>query len=211
MTLGADAIVATAPFYAQVTEATGGRAALPVVEGRVWRAAARLRHPGRGAQQARPRQLLTLAGDHVIDGLKDSSGDLAGMREVIIGTGPLPEFAVFTGSELVVDCAMQVGASGAVPGLGNVDPRGFVELYRVLPGRRLGQSPRPAGASDHSVRITQCAKPGRAGAPRASVGSRQPSCFAALSPPTPWRFPRPRSRTTETAAVREVLVTTGLL
>lgn len=39
-------------------------------------------------------------------------------------------FGVLTGSELTVDSALAMGADGVVPGLGNVDPEGYVRLYR---------------------------------------------------------------------------------
>ena len=124
-------------------------------------------------------QLLTLAADHVIDGLKDSSGDLAGMREVIIGTRSQPEFAVFTGSELIVDCAMQVGASGSVPGLGNVDPNGFVDLYRSCRAGDWDKARSQQERSDHAVRDHQLRKTGHGQERlRPSVGSRPPSCSA---------------------------------
>jgi 4-hydroxy-tetrahydrodipicolinate synthase len=38
---------------------------------------------------------------------------------------------VLTGSELTVDCALWMGADGVVPGLGNVDPSGYVRLWRA--------------------------------------------------------------------------------
>ncbi len=38
---------------------------------------------------------------------------------------------MLTGSEVVVDAALALGADGAVPGLANVDPHGYVRLYRL--------------------------------------------------------------------------------
>ena len=38
---------------------------------------------------------------------------------------------MFTGSETVTDLALQLGAHGQVPGLGNVDPDGYVRLGRA--------------------------------------------------------------------------------
>ncbi|MFQ5730809.1 MAG: dihydrodipicolinate synthase family protein [Planctomycetaceae bacterium] len=71
--------------------------------------------------------LLPLARDGVIVGVKDSSGDVAGFRRLL---QKRPRgFRVHTGSELLVDVALSLGADGAVPGLANVDPRAFVELY----------------------------------------------------------------------------------
>ena len=65
----------------------------------------------------------------VIDGLKDSSGQDANFRGVILDNADHPEFRIFTGSELIVDAALAWGAHGAVPGLGNVDPAGYVKIY----------------------------------------------------------------------------------
>ncbi|TDE47253.1 dihydrodipicolinate synthase family protein [Nonomuraea mesophila] len=72
--------------------------------------------------------VLELAAEGVLAGVKDSSGDDGGLREVIMGR--TPPFSVLTGSEVTVDSALWMGADGVVPGLGNVDPHGYVELYR---------------------------------------------------------------------------------
>jgi 4-hydroxy-tetrahydrodipicolinate synthase len=77
--------------------------------------------------------LLELAAEGLLAGLKDSSGDDAGLRDVLIGRRDrnLPSFSVLTGSELTVDSALWMGADGVVPGLGNVDPHGYVRLVRA--------------------------------------------------------------------------------
>jgi 4-hydroxy-tetrahydrodipicolinate synthase len=49
----------------------------------------------------------------------------------VIGARSIPGFSVFTGSEQLVDCAMLIGAAGAVPGLCNIAPNRFVELYEA--------------------------------------------------------------------------------
>lgn len=76
--------------------------------------------------------VLNLAAEGVLAGVKDSSGDDAGLRMTILGKRDrgLDSFAVLTGSELTVDSALWMGADGVVPGLGNVDPDGYVALYR---------------------------------------------------------------------------------
>jgi 4-hydroxy-tetrahydrodipicolinate synthase len=211
MNLGADAIVATAPFYAQVTEppeidrhfrslkaACGG----PLLAYDIPVAVHTKLHPG---------ELLTLASDHVIDGLKDSSGDLASMREVIIGTRAMPEFAVFTGSELIIDCAMQVGASGAVPGLGNVDPNGFVELYQSC---QAGQWEKARSQQERLITlfgITNCAKPGKGRTAAALGGFKTALMLRGVIATNAMALPQSSLDDAETAAVREVLVKTGLL
>jgi 4-hydroxy-tetrahydrodipicolinate synthase len=72
---------------------------------------------------------LARAGDAVA--LKDSSGDLFGLRQVVAATRDLP-FQVLSGSETLADAALTSGADGLVPGLGNVDPAGFVRLYAAV-------------------------------------------------------------------------------
>jgi len=63
--------------------------------------------------------------------LKDSSGDDTNLRLVMLDHAANARFVVFTGSELMVDTALQAGAHGCVPGLGNVDPAGYVRLYEA--------------------------------------------------------------------------------
>jgi 4-hydroxy-tetrahydrodipicolinate synthase len=72
--------------------------------------------------------LLELAAEGVLAGVKDSSGDDGGLRQVILRREA--PFSVLTGSEVTVDSALWMGADGVVPGLGNVDPHGYVNLVR---------------------------------------------------------------------------------
>jgi 4-hydroxy-tetrahydrodipicolinate synthase len=72
----------------------------------------------------------TLAGSGTIAGLKDSSGDLTAFRQILLATADTG-LRVFTGSETVTDLALRLGAHGQVPGLGNVDPDGYVRLGRA--------------------------------------------------------------------------------
>lgn len=72
--------------------------------------------------------VTTLAEEGVICGIKDSSGVVEGFREVLMRTRHLP-FRAFTGSELIVDACLHMGAHGSVPGLANVFPQAYVDLY----------------------------------------------------------------------------------
>ncbi|MER5913423.1 dihydrodipicolinate synthase family protein [Streptomyces sp. NPDC001982] len=130
---GADAVVATAPFYTRTHPSEiarhyrliAARSGVPVVAYDI---------PSAVHTKLPAELVLELASDGALAGLKDSSGDLAAFREVVTGAGNLPGtsgFAVLTGSELVVDAALALGADGAVPGLANVDPHGYVRLYRL--------------------------------------------------------------------------------
>ncbi|MEU1401823.1 dihydrodipicolinate synthase family protein [Streptomyces sp. NPDC005728] len=127
---GAQAVVVTAPFYARTHPSEivhhyrriAAASPVPVIAYDI---------PVAVHTKLPAHLVLGLAADGVLAGLKDSSGDLAGFREVVTGARALARFSVLTGSELVVDSALALGADGAVPGLANVDPHGYVRLYRL--------------------------------------------------------------------------------
>ncbi|MEU6256398.1 dihydrodipicolinate synthase family protein [Streptomyces sp. NPDC047043] len=130
---GADAVVVTAPFYARTHPTEIARhfrliaaaSPVPVIAYDI---------PAAVHTKLPADVVLTLAAEGVLAGLKDSSGDLAAFREVVTGARSRPDitaFSVLTGSELVVDSALALGADGAVPGLANVDPHGYVRLDRL--------------------------------------------------------------------------------
>ncbi|MFH0518286.1 dihydrodipicolinate synthase family protein [Streptomyces sp. M41] len=130
---GADAVVATAPFYARTHPAEIARhyrliaaaSPVPVIAYDI---------PAAVHSKLPADVVLDLAAEGALAGLKDSSGDLAGFREVVVGARTRPDvhgFSVLTGSELFVDAALEIGADGAVPGLANVDPHGYVRLDRL--------------------------------------------------------------------------------
>lgn len=126
---GVDGIVATAPFYAitgpQEIEAhfraLGAAASVPVLAYDL---------PVCVHTKLTPELLLTLGRDGVIAGVKDSSGDDVSFRRLALANRAAGEpLALFTGHEVVVDGAYLSGAHGSVPGLGNVDPAGYVRLH----------------------------------------------------------------------------------
>jgi 4-hydroxy-tetrahydrodipicolinate synthase len=127
---GADAVVVTAPFYTRTHPAEIARhyrliaaaSPVPVVAYDL---------PASVHTKLPSDLVLELAAEGVLAGLKDSSGDLGGFRTVVTGARVHPDitgFSVLTGSELFVDSALALGADGAVPGLANVDPHGYVRL-----------------------------------------------------------------------------------
>ncbi|MBC7274182.1 MAG: dihydrodipicolinate synthase family protein, partial [Streptomyces sp.] len=130
---GADAVVVTAPFYTRTHPAEIARhfrlvarsSPVPVIAYDI---------PAAVHSKLPSELVLELAAEGVLAGLKDSSGDLAGFRRVVTGARTHPAltgFSVLTGSEALVDAALAMGADGAVPGLANVDPHGYVRLYRL--------------------------------------------------------------------------------
>jgi 4-hydroxy-tetrahydrodipicolinate synthase len=129
--LGADAIVATAPFYlgpAQVNELLRHFRAVKEAGG-IDLVAYNI--PVAVQTTLTSAVLVQLAEEGVIQAVKDSSGDLSTLRQTLVAVADIQRFSVFTGSELLVDVTLFSGADGAVPGLANVDPHGFVELYET--------------------------------------------------------------------------------
>lgn len=136
--LGADALVATAPFYTRTHPKEIARHFRAVRQG-VDLPLFAYDIPVAVHTKLPAPLVAELAADGTLAGLKDSSGDEGGLRRLLValggrhgrGDGPAPDFAVFTGSELTVDAALLAGADGVVPGLGNVDPAGYVRLYEA--------------------------------------------------------------------------------
>lgn len=121
---GADALVATAPFYAPTSpvEYAGHfraiRAAvdLPLVAYDI---------PVSVGAKLPTDVVVELAADGTFAALKDSSGDLDGLRTVLETTSLM----CFSGSETLADLGLFIGAHGLVPGIANVDPHGYLRLY----------------------------------------------------------------------------------
>ncbi|TAM93232.1 MAG: dihydrodipicolinate synthase family protein [Jatrophihabitans sp.] len=122
--------------------------------------------------------LLDLAQEGVLAGLKDSSGDDAALRTLLVERAdrgePVAGFSVLTGSELTVDTALFMGVDGVVPGLGNVDPAGYARLYRAC---RAGDWD---AARDEQVRLLRLMNLAQAGSPdRMGRGSSALGAFKA--------------------------------
>lgn len=78
--------------------------------------------------------VMSLATEGVIAGVKDSSGNDAGIRALVLRRQALglDDFVVLTGSELTVDSALMFGVDGVVPGIGNVDPAGYARIFKAV-------------------------------------------------------------------------------
>lgn len=76
--------------------------------------------------------LLDLAQEGALQGVKDSSGDDVSFRWLALRNRELGSpLTLLTGHEVVVDGAYLSGADGSVPGLGNVDPHGYVRQWNA--------------------------------------------------------------------------------
>lgn len=130
--LGANGIVATAPFYAlggyeqveQHFREIRNITDLPIFAYDIPVCVNRTKLP--------PSLLLKLADDGVIQGVKDSSGDDVSFRQLVLANRQAQrKMALLTGHEVVVDAAYLSGANGSVPGLANVDPHGYVRQWNA--------------------------------------------------------------------------------
>lgn len=129
--LGADAVVATAPFYALQTMTEVEHHFRLLAEASpvpVWAydipVCVHTKLPG--------EMLLRLGKEGVIAGVKDSSGDDVAFRQLCLDNKDAGHpLSLLTGHEVVVDGAYLSGADGSVPGLGNVDPAGYVRQWQA--------------------------------------------------------------------------------
>lgn len=208
--LGGDAAVVTAPFYAQpdnVELAAHFRAVASAVDVPV------LAYdiPVRTHHKLPAGVVATLAREGVLAGVKDSSGDDVSFRRVLLETADIPGFSAFTGHEVVVDGALLGGAAGVVPGLGNVDPAGYVRLYEAAVAGRWDDVRREQDRLAQLFRITGVAagrvSPGATGLGGFKTALVQMDVLSANTMAEPMQA----LNETEAAAVRELVEAAGLL
>jgi 4-hydroxy-tetrahydrodipicolinate synthase len=127
---GANALVTTAPFYFLHSQAE-----LPTyfryLKQRLDLPLASYDVPSAVKVKLSASTARALAEEGLVMGIKDSTGDLAGFRDMVIATEHLPDFRAFTGSEHYVDAALLVGGHGGVLGLGSVIPDVYVGIYNA--------------------------------------------------------------------------------
>ena len=147
---GVDALVATAPFYAlggpreterhfrDIREATQ----LPLFAYDL---------PVCVHTKLDPTMLVRLGKDGVLQGVKDSSGDDVQFRWLCLENEDAGHpLQLLTGHEVVVDGAALGGADGCVPGLGNIDPVSYVQLWKA---EQEGDWKRARELQDHLARL----------------------------------------------------------
>lgn len=169
---GVDAVVATAPFYAIVGPHEVERHLRAVADGSSVPTLA-YDIPICVGRKLSLELLLKLAAEGVLAGVKDSSGDDVAFRQLRIGLDDQgdPGFALLTGHELVVDGMLLAGASGSVPGLGNVDPVGYVRLHRYAEKQDWATARSEQERLARLFRIVDAADPATAGGATRGVGA----------------------------------------
>ena len=131
LALGADALVATAPFYA-----LGGSADIEehfrILHQELDAPLFAYDIPVCVHTKLPWKMLARLGAEGVLAGVKDSSGDDVSFRYLVQENEknghPL---TLLTGHEIVVDGALLSGADGSVPGLANVEPEGYVRMWKA--------------------------------------------------------------------------------
>jgi 4-hydroxy-tetrahydrodipicolinate synthase len=210
---GVDGVVATAPFYAATHPAEIERhfTRLSELTGDTPLYAYDI--PPRAGTKL-PAALMTSLGERgVIAGVKDSSGQETSLRELVLSRREkaLDGFAIMTGSEVTVDSALAFGVDGVVPGLGNVDPAGYVRLFKAAVA---GDAAAARDEQDRLFRlfdIINVADRSRMGASSAALGAFKAGLYllGVISCPVT-AYPSIPLNDAEIAAIRPLLDRAGL-
>ncbi len=162
--IGVDAMVVTAPFYARTSQPevldhfryVRDGVDAPIIAYDI---------PVCVHTKLERGTIVALAREGAIAGVKDSSGDEGGFRYLLSDLADRPGVFLMTGAELTVDGILLAGAHGVVPGLGNVDPHGYVRLYDAA---RRGDWAQARKEQDRLSRLFEII---RVSLPRTSAGS----------------------------------------
>lgn len=152
--IGVDGVFATGPFYAlgdlreyaEHFRFVAGAVGIPLVAYDV---------PVRVHIKLPPALLVELGTEGTICAMKDSSGDDVTFRRLIeVNRDAGSPLTILTGHEMVVDSMALAGADGVVPGLANVDPEGYVRLWRAATEGRWDDAVREQEALNRLMSIT---------------------------------------------------------
>lgn len=131
LALGADALVATAPFYA-LGGPTDIEEHFRILHQELDAPLFAYDIPVCVHTKLPWKMLARLGAEGILAGVKDSSGDDVSFRYLVQENEknghPL---TLLTGHEIVVDGALLSGADGSVPGLANVEPEGYVRMWKA--------------------------------------------------------------------------------
>jgi 4-hydroxy-tetrahydrodipicolinate synthase len=124
-----DSLLVTAPYAFQLSPSeladhfklVAGSTSIPVLAYNI---------PVRVQVVLQPAWIAELARAGVIQGVKDSSGDVQNAHTLATATSNLSEFRRYTGSEQAMDSWLLAGFDAVVPGLANPFSRFHVELTR---------------------------------------------------------------------------------
>lgn len=126
---GADAALVVTPFYYTHDQATleayyrdvANGSPLPVYLYSV---------PKFTSVRVEPETAISLSSHENVAGMKDSSGDLASVQQIVSGTGDA-DFDVLVGAGSLLAPALDAGAEGGILALANIAPERVSEIYRL--------------------------------------------------------------------------------
>ncbi|QPC80525.1 dihydrodipicolinate synthase family protein [Phototrophicus methaneseepsis] len=129
--LGVDAVVATAPYYYTYSQPEiiahfrqlHAAVDIPIVAYNI---------PSMVKMNLDQKTINTLAQEGTIIALKDTSGDVSATRGIMLACEGIEGFHIFSGLEWVSDIALEIGADGLVPGIGNIAPADYVAIYDAI-------------------------------------------------------------------------------
>ncbi|AXG12684.1 dihydrodipicolinate synthase family protein [Intrasporangium calvum] len=158
--------------------------------------------------------VLRLAHDGVIAGVKDSSGDDVGFRHLLVQVAAegLSDFATLTGHEVMVDSMLLAGASGSVPGLANVDPAGYARLHAAVAAGDVAAARAEQERLIQLFRIVDAADPATSAGMTRGAGSFKTALHVlGVIDSNAISLPLRALDDAESGRVREVLESVGLL
>lgn len=211
---GADALVASAPFYLGTNPVevdrhyrfiAGAAGSIPLLAYDI---------PVRVHSKLPADVVIDLAADGVIAGVKDSSQDVAGIRRLLMAreARELTQLSILTGSENTADLSVQLGVDGIIPGLGNVEVASF---ERVIDYVRVGDLEKATVEQERIIslmRLHQAGDRTRIGASSAGVGAIK-TALRLMDVIASAQVSEPLTTLdeAETASIKQVLIENGLL
>lgn len=128
---GASAVVAAPPFYFPAGQTELTHFYTQLLEG-LELPLMLYNMPSHTKLSIERQTLEVLVKDPNVIGIKDSSGDIDYLQDVInLAKEHRPDWPIFVGPEALLSKAMSMGACGGVSGGANFDPQLFVELYNA--------------------------------------------------------------------------------
>lgn len=207
---GADAVVVTAPFYTVTSQPEildhfryiRDAVDIPLIAYDI---------PVCVHVKLQRQTTITLAREGTIIGLKDSSGDDGNFRYVLLDLADRKDIFLMTGSEIVVDTALLMGAHGVVPGIANVDPHGYVRLWDAAQRGDWAAARKEQERLCRLFEIVWVAQ-GRVSGGASGIGAFK-AAMKSLGIIDTALMPRPRAplNDAETARIDEILRAAGLL
>ncbi|APO75849.1 dihydrodipicolinate synthetase-like protein [Rhizobium etli 8C-3] len=207
---GADAVVVTAPFYTVTSQPEildhfryiRDAVDVPLIAYDI---------PVCVNVKLQRQTTVTLAKEGTIIGLKDSSGDDGNFRYALLDLAAHKDVFLMTGSEIVVDTALLMGAHGVVPGIANVDPHGYVRLWDAAQRGDWALAKQEQERLCRLFEIVWVAQ-GRVSGGASGIGAFK-TAMKRLGIIDTAFMPRPRAplNQAETARIDEILRATGLL